>query len=245
MSRSGTNALKGRPSNNPAGNFPPGYSPRTSHYGYDCVLAGPFTEGWVNCTLRKNRIPIHIQEPLRSHLPYTFRSPIRSHDIAHTLIDAIYSLDLQHLIELMHMNPGFQFGFEEFLHWAERRLVIIGKKASREIIRLPTCDKIIDRKKIRSHKWEGLIVDFNILRFKDGDAWGELLIRDGNITLTRAMVGLESNIPIITHHYPGRYKARHFFLPLLKQYFGNKAPGKHLIRPEGTERRGLSVDPVR
>jgi hypothetical protein len=192
----------------------PSAATKSSHYGYDTYLAGPADgPGKTRCLLRKHRIPSYIQDPLRSHLPDELTWPERNHADAHAMIDAIYDLDCKALVAFMRVHPGHHFGFEDFLIWAERRVISIGKKAKFKTTEWPASDKIVDRSNINRCRWEGLTVDFNVIRLHDGDAWGELIIRDLEITLTRALVDLQTNRFLITHHFPGRYKARQFYLP--------------------------------
>lgn len=219
---------------------------RSIHFGYDCHLAGPVDgPGWVRCVLRGHKVPSYVTDPLRSQLPHELNWPERNTSEAYAMIDAIYDLDCKQLVHYMRMHPQHHFGFENFLIWAERRVVTVGKKVRLETVKLPVSEKILDRTTITTSRWEGLSVDFNVVRLDDGDAWGELIIRDGQSILTRAWVDLPTNTPTITHHYPGRYKARQFYLPRLKQIFGGKAPGKRLIRPQGTQKKVLSKHPVR
>lgn len=224
----------------------PSASTKSSHYGYDTYLAGPADgPGKTRCLLRKDRVPQYVTDPLRSNLPDELIWPERNHADANAMIDAIYDLDCKALVEFMRMHPGHHFGFENFLFWAERRVVSVGKKARFKTTEMPASDKIIKRDIISTIPWEDLVIDFNVIRFHDGDAWGELVIRDEQTMLTRALVDLHTNRPTITHHFPGRYEARKFYLPRLKQIFGSKAPGKKLIRPVGTNRKIVSADPVR
>jgi len=219
---------------------------RSMHFGYDCYLSGPVDgPGRVRCVLRGHKVPAYIVDPLRTQLPQELFWPERNASDAHTMIDAIYDLDCKMLVKWMRMYPEHHFGYENFLIWAERRIVVSGKKAKLETTKLPVSEKILDRTTITTSSWEGLLIDFNVVRMDDGDAWGELILRDDQTTLTRAWVDLQTNAPTITHHYPGRYKARQFYLPRLKQIFGGKAPGKRLIRPQGTQKKILSKNPVR
>lgn len=224
----------------------PSASVRSRWLGYDCYLGGQVDDvGFTNCYLRNAAIPPYITDPLRSQLPKALRWPARDADAAHRMISAIYDLDTKELVGFLREFPQHQFGFEEFLCWAERRVVTVGKKAKFKTTEWPASTKIVDRTKVSATRWEGLTLDFNVIRYHDGDAWGEVVLRDAETTLTRALVDLRTNRFQVTHHYPGRYQARRFYLPLLKQVFGSRAPGKHLVRPIGTQRKILSPDPVR
>lgn len=111
---------------------------RSSHLGYDCYTTGPVNgSGKIRCTLRAGRLPPHITNDVRVILPVEMWWPERDHKMAHHLIDSVLTFDLSTLRSLKESWPDHEFGVEQFMRLADRRMAAVRDGALPDVHRPP------------------------------------------------------------------------------------------------------------
>jgi len=184
----------------------PAATRRSSHYGYDCYLAGPEnTAGYVTCKLRPNRIPATIPDEQKLVLPPVLTWPFRDHACAHEMIDAVLERDVRQMEAWIQLHgPDHRFGFEDYVAWCRDQEGL----AESELLSFPYGDPshadLLFRLPLASIA-PGCSLDFHVLRYPYGDAWGQVTIWSRRSVLTRFLVELVSGREVVTEHYPGRW----------------------------------------
>lgn len=207
---------------------------RSSHRGYDCYLRGRHDDdqGSTRCVLRLNRLPAGVDSEMRDALPGELLWPYRGHTCTHEMIDCIYRLDVRMLEEYRRQYPNHVFGFEKFINWACMRLDKTGKAVRSATFESPPTN----RKPLASDHLTAIILgscvaDLHILRYHDGDAWGQLTLRHDRTILARTFIELRSDVHHLVACHPGRFKAYGVPLKVLELAV-NRVGGSRLIRPQ-------------
>lgn len=182
---------------------------RSSHMGYDCYAAGSVdSDGKIRCVLRRHRLPSGVDDMQKDHLPDEMIWPYRDHALAHDLIDAVLEMDVRTMLSWKRQYPDHHFGFEKYLPWAESFLVGNGEKEKPDLLSLPR-SKAIQRDVILVkdiHLSRPVTLTLALLRYDDGDSWGEVSFSHGKTLLTRALLELRTNVASMVDHFPGRWK---------------------------------------
>lgn len=208
--------------------------PRSSRLCYECSRVGSLGEGTdkIECRLRPSLIGQDVDPDLSVKFPDKMWYPRWDHLAAHAMVDAVVEGDIDYLLELMKVSPCHEWGFEGYLDWVRRHHVVLRQGIRKKAFSKPLTAKVIGHDLITSLPVDELHLDFNVLRFADGDAWGELIWRKDKMTLTRGLMELISGRVQISHHYPGRYRALkkdpRKYLKILK----DRKNALRLIRPD-------------
>lgn len=201
---------------------------RTSHLGYECTYYGRIEKGHTRCVLRHEKIPPYLDDDLRSMLPPELIYPCRDHALAHEMIDMIMQLEVDALQSLTGQYPEHEFGFEEFIPWAAARLDLMAASARQGRLRLPQHPKASDAELISSTTEGPCLIEIHVLRYPDGDAWGQLTISHKEDILTQSLIELTTDKHTVIKHYPSKYRALDLTLFLPKKLTG--MPNKVLHR---------------
>lgn len=193
---------------------------RTHHLGYECTYYGRIDRGHTRCVLRREKIPPYLDEDLRSMLPPELVYPCRDHAMAHEMIDMVLQLEVDALTSLASQYPEHDFGFEEFIPWAADRLDLMAASSRRGRLRLPQHPKASEAELILSTKDGPCLIELHILRYPDGDAWGQLTISHKEDILTQSLIELTSDKHTIIKHFPSKYKALDLTLNMPKRLTG-------------------------
>jgi hypothetical protein len=111
---------------------------RSGHLGYDCYATGQVnTSGKIRCILRPGRLPPHLPQDARVILPNEMWWPIRDHDQAHQMVDAVIGFDLSTLSAWRAQWPTHEFGYEHFCELAQRRVAAVREDAIPDVPALP------------------------------------------------------------------------------------------------------------
>lgn len=195
---------------------------KTRKLGYECTYYGHLDQGYTRCVLADRLIPGWFDPEMRSMLPREMIYPCRDHAMTHEMIDMVVNYEVDALQNLKNQFPEHSFGFEPYLPWAARRLEKANTTVKKARYRLPAEPKEASKELISRVK-EGICnVEFHILRYPDGDAWGRLTIRRGKDIFTQSLVDLITDKHTVINHFPNKYKALGMDLQLVSRLTGMK-----------------------
>lgn len=186
----------------------PSASVRSRRLCYDCYAGGPVDHvGWIVCKLRTNWIPENIPDEQRIALPVEMKWPARDHAAAHDMIDSVLDRDLVQLDMWSKLHDLHHFGYEQYVVWCRDQLNL--EEAN---MKARPLGDLINSDRIARINTSTFIVDYHILRYDSGDAWGRGTIwypgaGEKGSTLTRFRIDLISGNELVEEHYPGRWAA--------------------------------------
>lgn len=181
---------------------------RGTYKCYSWYLKGDPTSPQIRLRISSTRVLDTMDPEVASRLPASLVFPIDDQNGMRAMVDAVLECDTRTLKRIANESPGFELGFEHFLKWVERHQVEMAHQAVAETFKAPL-DKTPEHVEFLTRTPVGkAVLDFSVLRFKDGDAWGELKIAHQGTLLTRALMDLSSQAVTLSHHHPGRYRAR-------------------------------------
>lgn len=235
-----------------------GLQQRSRHLGYDCYVCGPMTgERRVRLVLRPHAMPARLPEDVRAFVPREVWWPTAVHSEAHACIDAIYTLDTATLRRFVKQFPEHRFGFEDFIHWAERwraaasdRAVQEGyvppssppvRQAAENPRRFPTWSTHSDF--LRESTLGPVTLRLFIAHFgSKADPVLRVDVHPLGITpnrvslLTRIYADLVEPYHEVREHYPGRYDAYGVPRDALKAILGTGMINRRITPPEPPKR---------
>ena len=202
---------------------------KTRKLGYECTYYGPLDGGYTRCVVVDSIVPGWFDPELRSMLPRELIFPGRDHAMTHEMIEMVVNAEVDNLQNLKNQFPEHTFGFEGYMPWAARRQDRVKGAAKRVRSRLPA-DPRSSSQELISRVRDGICtVDVHILRYKDGDAWGQLTIRHKKDVLTQTLIDLMTDGQTVVHHYPAKYKALGIPLTLPQELTGMTETGKRVV----------------
>ncbi len=227
---------------------------RSNHLGYDCYRTGAVNGvGRIRVVLRPGQIPPHLPQDARLLLPIEMWWPQPDHRAAHCLVDAVITFDLPTLRSWKAQWPEHEFGFEQFLVDAERRVVAVRDgnvapapeihkrmegtgEAAASGTRAPLPKQLamfpgqpVSVEPQGGYTGDGYLVRMSLVRFDDGQAALRVDVggafEDGQKCLcTRAYVDLLDGRFEVVENYPGRLRAFNLPPALIYQVLGLRAP---------------------
>lgn len=146
-------------------------------------------------------------------------------------IEALHSLDVRHLYQLVDAFPHHTFGFEEFLSWAEEQ-----QAAQHHAPAIPPgprreADRLYPLARVAT-TYPGVVLDLHLASYANQDAWVQATWHHQRTILSRALIDPSTNRYRVTIHYPGRYEALGIPQTLVEEALGPTTQKLGRIAPE-------------
>lgn len=217
------------------------------HKGYTVSAKGDPDNGVSVGNLKLKRVPQSADPLLKEHLPPHLIYPTRNVQALEEVIDAIYDLDLKHLIDTKTLRPYHAFGFEEFLNWAERRVLTKNAKKYKDFLSKPQSFEVKTKILIKKFVWNHLDFTTHLVCFDNNEKWFEcLLTGPKEEVFSHWYIHPDSNYTYIRYHYPSKYEAVGISPKRVKDLLGSTLSDPYLrIDPDEKPVRALTSVPVR